>query len=103
MPLPRSHSEKRLFACFGGASWLEFHLRFNTGTKLNNPVKFEATQVWRSLSAPSLFAVSRGSFPSVGAAEASLLTELVASGGVVHPDTPQLRKQLATEFGYHRT
>ena len=101
MASAREKSKKRCLIAFDqGSAWLEFELRFNVGDKHKLPVKFEAHQTWRSREAPSLFAVLRGSFASVEAAEEYFSDVLAKEGGEVLARTPQVVERLRAEHGY---
>jgi hypothetical protein len=103
MKAPRKHSTKVVFMRFrDGEYWEEWNLRFNCGSKQNNPVKFFAERVWRSDLSIALcpFAATRGDFPDERNASAHFAEQAMACGGEVVELSALLVKQLSDRFGY---
>jgi len=103
MSVARTHSHLTVLVRFNeGAHWEEWHLRTNRGNKSNKPVKFSATQHWRSDHGvrPIPFAATSGSYASEREAHAQFSCEVAACGGELLAVTNQLSNLLRERFGH---
>jgi len=100
MSATRSQSEKTVVAIYAADGTREvWHLRFNRGTKQNNPVKFFAALTWKAGAGGVDYAGTRWDATSEREAEASFAAAIAQDGGVLEPSSPQLMKKLV-EMGY---